>query len=341
MFWITNKDYQEDIVALPKADDIDYKVGEGLVVDPEDGVAYPLPEAPSPEEAETFYAPQYISAVTLSAGSSEELLAYKVTQEAEIKVLCVFSDGVPNVGDEIYPINAQICVSGLNTSPTAKGHIIIEDLNGCDEKSTITYMGNTAPGGEITVRIFPTPSIDIEEGGGADLPEVNSDDNGKVLTVVDGEWDKADASSGLPEVSPAVDYNKALMVSYSGVWVKSNLPQYKIANHNVIELKMIGMGSKTLGAGETDNYTGDINSSYSGDANALVVGIVVTPDNPKLYSQGTAYLYSSSPDFPATINNKLKFDITLTNTSSSSIDVNYTVQALIFTTKNVYADVVS
>ena len=33
-------------------------------------------------------------------------------------------------------------------------------------------------------------------GGGADLPEVTSDDNGDVLTVVEGEWAKADPSGG-------------------------------------------------------------------------------------------------------------------------------------------------
>ena len=33
-------------------------------------------------------------------------------------------------------------------------------------------------------------------GGGSDLPEVSASDNGDVLTVVNGEWDKATPSTG-------------------------------------------------------------------------------------------------------------------------------------------------
>lgn len=40
-------------------------------------------------------------------------------------------------------------------------------------------------------------STKLSKGGGSSLPEVTSGDNGKVLTVVDGVWDKA-AASGKP-----------------------------------------------------------------------------------------------------------------------------------------------
>ena len=36
----------------------------------------------------------------------------------------------------------------------------------------------------------------LDSVGGTDLPAVTSDDNGKVLTVVDGTWDKAENTSG-------------------------------------------------------------------------------------------------------------------------------------------------
>lgn len=52
-----------------------------------------------------------------------------------------------------------------------------------------------------------------------DLPAVTAADNGDVLTVVSGEWAKADAPSGLPEVT-AADNGDVLTV-VSGEWAKA------------------------------------------------------------------------------------------------------------------------
>lgn len=57
-----------------------------------------------------------------------------------------------------------------------------------------------------------------DAGGGSDLPEVDSDDNGKVLSVVEGEWDKATPAKELPSVSGS-DNGKVLTV-YNGAWTK-------------------------------------------------------------------------------------------------------------------------
>lgn len=59
----------------------------------------------------------------------------------------------------------------------------------------------------------------IEQSEGGTLPEVTTTDNGKVLTVVEGAWDKAEASgSSLPEVT-AADNGKVLTV-VEGEWDK-------------------------------------------------------------------------------------------------------------------------
>lgn len=56
-------------------------------------------------------------------------------------------------------------------------------------------------------------------GGGADLPDVTSADNGKVLSVVSGEWNKADAPKELPTTTTS-DNGKVLAV-VNGAWAKA------------------------------------------------------------------------------------------------------------------------
>ena len=59
-------------------------------------------------------------------------------------------------------------------------------------------------------------------GGGSELPEVTSADNGKVLGVVEGAWGKADAPNELPSVTSA-DNGKILGV-VEGAWGKTDAP---------------------------------------------------------------------------------------------------------------------
>ena len=55
-------------------------------------------------------------------------------------------------------------------------------------------------------------------GSTIELPAVTAEDDGDVLTVVNGAWSKAEPSGGLPEVTSA-DEGDVLTVNSSGEWV--------------------------------------------------------------------------------------------------------------------------
>lgn len=59
----------------------------------------------------------------------------------------------------------------------------------------------------------------IENSGGSDLPAVTSDDNGDVLTVVNGAWDKAAPSGGggLPKIHMTGSLQPSLVSTYDEI----------------------------------------------------------------------------------------------------------------------------
>lgn len=59
----------------------------------------------------------------------------------------------------------------------------------------------------------------LETGSNVNLPAVTSDDNGDVLTVVEGNWSKADIPSQLPTVT-TTDNGDVLTV-VEGAWAKA------------------------------------------------------------------------------------------------------------------------
>ena len=56
----------------------------------------------------------------------------------------------------------------------------------------------------------------------AELPSVTSEDNGDVLTVVDGAWAKAEAGSSLPDVT--AEDNGDILGVVEGAWAKMDAP---------------------------------------------------------------------------------------------------------------------
>ena len=96
--------------------------------------------------------------------------------------------------------------------------------------------------------------IDIANSG-AGLPDVDSGDNGKVLAVVNGEWDKSTIPSGnLPPVSSA-DNGKVLRV-VSGVWDEDGLDDI---TGNAKILPQIPRNKGFITSGNKWNYTEESN----------------------------------------------------------------------------------
>lgn len=69
------------------------------------------------------------------------------------------------------------------------------------EGSTCAISGTTYKLDKVKGWVDP----DSGGGGGSSLPTVTSDDNGDVLTVVEGEWDKAAPSGGVFVTTPTYD----------------------------------------------------------------------------------------------------------------------------------------
>lgn len=62
----------------------------------------------------------------------------------------------------------------------------------------------------------------VTSGTTKELPTVTSTDNGKILTVVEGAWAKADKQTELPSVT--AEDNGDVLTVVEGSWAKAALP---------------------------------------------------------------------------------------------------------------------
>ena len=114
---------------------------------------------------------------------------------------------------------------------------------------TDTYedIANGAPVSDYTVTSDMVNALAKIAGTTLELPAVSASDNGKLLTVVNGAWDKADTPTELPAVSTS-DEGKALIVNSQGKWTKYN-------NLSMIEATFSKTGSTYSVSGITKTYS--------------------------------------------------------------------------------------
>lgn len=58
---------------------------------------------------------------------------------------------------------------------------------------------------EIPIEMEVSTSYQPKTGSGSDLPDVTVGDNGKILKVINGKWDKGDETKELPDVTQQDD----------------------------------------------------------------------------------------------------------------------------------------
>ena len=121
-----------------------------------------------------------------------------------LNYLADYAEYHSGLGEPIMPPGVNVWLSNNGTTTAVEA----DDLS--LEDGTYTICGITCTDGEWDF----SNAGQQGGGGGSDLPEVDSGDNGKLLTVVSGEW--AAANSPVPTVN-STDNGKVLTV-VEGAW---------------------------------------------------------------------------------------------------------------------------
>lgn len=121
--------------------------------------------------------------------------------------------------------------------------------------TSIENTGNSYSGGSSGVN------------AGSALPEVTGTDDGKVLTVVNGAWDKAAVPTELPSVGTS-DNGKVLMV-VAGSWIKNSIPDELPTVTNADAGKILQVSNNGFWEAATPQYMKYVRLSSMAEYNAI------------------------------------------------------------------------
>lgn len=153
---------------------------------------------------EIIVAPEQIVELTGNEDSGAEVLLAD-----GLSIEWIDSSNATIVGDNFEGntdfSKCSVSVNGIALEWNSEGYVfmaVIDEENVqyviWPENNSVYLWAEKADGtgvipGKYTVKITAAP---VEEEEGSPLPEVTADDNGKVLSVVDGVWNKAEPSTG-------------------------------------------------------------------------------------------------------------------------------------------------
>ena len=142
----------------------------------------------------------------------------------------------------------------------------------------------------------PYHLISLKDGSEAStiLPIVTTADNGKVLSVVNGVWDKGDAPESLPAVTSADNY-KNLYVN-SGKWQKTTYPNNYGIFSGVIDLVNDTFTASIVPSYGISRVENCMNDTGYQTGNCRIIATDSSNSNKKYYFYPTEYTKVSSSD---------------------------------------------